>query len=251
MDPLNTIFLSIVIPVYNEEDRISDCIARVSAYAPNLPGACEIIIVDDGSDDGTGEQVRRISSEMGGIRYLKSDRNRGKGHAVRKGMRASQGQFSLISDVDLSTPISELEKFLPRMTGPEKILIGNRKVPRARIIRHQTRFRESLGKVFTLAANVILGMNQRDFTCGFKVFGAAARELIFGIQKINGWAYDAEILFLARKFGFRIEDIPVVWENSNTSSVKLLSASIASFLALLKIRWNDSLNKYRTNQAKE
>jgi glycosyltransferase involved in cell wall biosynthesis len=247
-EEMKKLFLSVVIPTYNEENHIRDTIAKIAAYTEALPGPSEIIIADDGSEDHTLEQVKQISAQVPRIQYLKSESNRGKGHAIRQGMLLSQGQFSLLTDADLSTPIGELDKFLPKMTGPEKILIGNRKIPGSRIIQRQDRFRENMGKVFTLTGNVILGLKHSDFTCGFKVFGAQARQKVFSVQKINGWAYDAEILFLAKKFGFQSEDIPVIWKNSETTKVKLLSASLVSFSDLLKIRWNDLSGKYKSGE---
>jgi len=245
---MKKLFLSVVIPAYNEENRIRDTIAKIAAYTETLRGPSEIIIADDGSEDHTREQVKQISARVPRIRYLKSEKNRGKGYAIRQGMLSSQGQFSLLTDADLSTPIGELDKFLPEMTGPEKILIGNRRMPGSQIIQRQDRFRENMGRVFTLTGNVILGLKQSDLTCGFKIFGAQARLKIFSVQKINGWAYDAEILFLAKKFGFQIKDIPVIWENSETTKVKLLSASLVSFAELLKIRWNDLSGKYKSGE---
>lgn len=236
--------MSVVIPAFNEQDHIQSTITRIASYTETLPRPCEIIVVDDGSEDHTGEKVEQISKTIPNLRYLKSEQNRGKGHAVRQGMLSSQGQFSLLSDADLSTPIEELEKFLPGMNGPKAVLIGNRKIPGAKITRHQSSLRENMGKVFTLTSNIVLGMRQSDFTCGFKVFGAEARNAIFNVQKINGWAYDAEILFLAKLFGFQIEDVPVIWENAEITKVKLLSASIFSFSDLIKIRWNSLLGRY-------
>ena len=241
---MKKLFLSVIIPAFNEENNIQSTIAKIASYTETLPHSCEIIVVDDGSKDHTGAQVKQISKTIPNLKYLKSAQNQGKGHAVRQGMLSSQGQFSLLTDADLSTPIEELEKFLPGMKGPKAVLIGNRKIPGAKITRHQSSFRENMGKAFTLAGNLVLGMKQSDFTCGFKIFGAEARNVIFNVQKINGWAYDAEILFLAKKFGFQIEDVPVIWENSEITKVKILSASIFSFSDLLKIRWNSHSGRY-------
>lgn len=241
---MKKLFLSVVIPAYNEGNRIRSSIEKIAAYTETLPRSCEIIVVDDGSQDHTDAEVETISKAIPNLRYHKSEQNRGKGHAVRQGMHLSQGEFSLLTDADLSTPIKELNKFLPAMNGPEAVLIGNRKIPGSEITRHQRGLRENMGKFFTLTGNIVLGMKQSDFTCGFKVFGAEARNRIFSVQKINGWAYDAEILFLAKKFGFQIEDIPIIWKNSETTKVRLLSASIFSFSDLIKIRWNSLTGKY-------
>jgi dolichyl-phosphate beta-glucosyltransferase len=238
-------FLSVVIPAYNEENRIRGSIKKIAGYTDTLSQSCEIIVVDDGSQDRTSEWVREMSAAVPGLRILSSKYNRGKGHAVRQGMMFSQGLFSLLTDADLSTPINELKKFLPLMNSPETVLVGNRKISGAEITRHQHFIRERMGKIFTLAGNRILGMKQGDFTCGFKVFGEKARESIFSAQRINGWAYDAEILFLAKKIGFEIKDIPVIWENSDETKVKLIAASMVSFTDLIKIRWNNLSGKYR------
>jgi dolichyl-phosphate beta-glucosyltransferase len=242
---LNKPFLSVVIPAYNEGQRIRDNLLKITAYLDTLNYPAEIIVIDDGSADRTAEQVEQIKKGNPMLSLLRSESNRGKGHAVRKGMLASLGGFSLLTDADLSTPIRELDKFIPHMDSPDTVLVGNRKIAGARITRHQHIIRESMGKVFTLAGNAILGMRQGDFTCGFKIFGERARKSIFGVQKINGWAYDAEILFLARKFGFPVKDIPVVWEDYDDTKVRLMAASVASFSDLFRIRWYQITGQYR------
>jgi dolichyl-phosphate beta-glucosyltransferase len=238
------VFLSIVIPAYNEEKRIGASLEKIMNYMAGKKLSYEFVIADDGCRDNTKGAVRSVVGNKAQLQYLEGTGNKGKGNAVARGMRAARGDFALLTDADLSTPIEELDKFLPRMTSPGTVLVGNRKTRGANVRKHQNFVRENMGKVFTILTNIILCMWQSDFTCGFKVFGKAARERIFRAARINRWSYDAELLFLARRFGYVIQDVPVVWDNSEATKVNLLLDTMRSFKELFEIRWNWVIGRY-------
>ena len=233
-----TPFLSIVIPAYNEEKRIGASLTKIMDYMEQKKLSYELVIADDGCRDNTEAVVKSIVGNRAPLQYLKGEGNKGKGNAVKRGMIASQGDFSLLTDADLSTPIDELDKFLGAMKVPSAVILGNRKTSGANVRKHQAFIRENMGKVFTLLTNAILCMWQSDFTCGFKVFGRGARERIFGAATIDRWGYDAELLFLAKHYGYRMVDVPVVWDNSEATKVNLVVDTLRTFKELFEIRWN-------------
>jgi dolichyl-phosphate beta-glucosyltransferase len=237
-------WLSIVIPAYNEEKRIGDSLRKILMFLENKPFPAEFVIVDDGSTDATEQIVKQSIIGKASLKYLKSEKNMGKGHAVKQGMLASEGTFSLLTDADLSTPIEELEKFLPHMKTPNDVLIGNRKTKGAAMLKKQSFIRENMGKCFTHFTNLVLLMRQSDYTCGFKVFGAGARKRIFGAQRINRWGYDAEVLFLAKLYKLTITEIPVVWYNSEATRVNLALDTFRSIKELFEIRRNRLTGRY-------
>lgn len=230
------IFLSVILPVYNEEDCIIDSLNRIIKYLSEKKFKYEIIIVNDGSSDNTQKLVENFIKEksLKEIKLLLSE-HKGKGYAVKLGMLNSSGDYSLFLDADLSTDISELEKMLPLIKQGEDVIIGSRRIPGARIARHQSFLREFMGRVYTWLSNLFLGTSISDFTCGFKCFSKKAKEKIFNAQKIDGWSFDSEILLLAKKFGFVIKEVPVVWYNDPSTNVRLLRDTISSFIELVKI----------------
>jgi len=236
--------LSIVIPVYNEEKRISKTIKALSKgfsfYGVKLD---EVIFVNDGSTDKTRVLIKNAQSKLSKplkakISLISYRINRGKGYAVRKGMLASKSDYTLFFDADISTPISEFKKFLPFIRKNLPVIIGTRKNGESTVKIHQPKYREYLGRGFTLLANIILNTWVTDFTCGFKVFSCEAKGKIFSQSRINRWGYDAEALFLARKFGFPIQEKAVSWSNDNETKVDLLKDLPRSLVELFQIRVN-------------
>ncbi|MFH0921932.1 MAG: dolichyl-phosphate beta-glucosyltransferase [Fibrobacterota bacterium] len=231
-------FLSVVIPAYNEEKRIGLTLSKVMGYAEAKGLSCEIVVADDGCRDNTEKVVRETVGTRMALQYLPGGVNRGKGHAVKRGMLAAIGDYALLTDADLSTPITELDKFLPLMNSVAAVLVGNRKTLGSSVVKHQPWLRENMGKVFTLLTNLMLGMRQSDFTCGFKVFGRVSRAEVFRRSRIERWGYDSEILFLAKRLGYNITDVPVIWENSEATKVNLVKDTLRSLKELVQIRWN-------------
>jgi len=232
--------LSIVIPVYNEGTRARRAVEVISAYCRGRGLRAELIIVDDGSDDETVAQVQHVQQAPEcPITVLSHRPNQGKGAAVRKGVLAARGERILFCDADLATPIEELEKFeqVLRAHGVD-IAIGTRKVAGAVVLRRQPWVREQLGKGFTALTNGITGIQVSDVTCGFKYFTRDAAQAVFRRSQLPGWSFDAEVLFLARRGGFTIREVPVRWQDSGTTKVRLRRDVLGSFFGLIRIRWN-------------
>ena len=179
------------------------------------------------------------------LQLLRSDRNYGKGHAVKMGVLHSTGSYVLMSDADLSTPIEEFDRFLPFLESGFKVVIGTRKKGEAQILLHQPFWRESMGKVFTELSNIFLGLRVSDFTCGFKAFERQAGQQIFSRQRIDGFAFDSETIFLANQLQFTIKEIPVIWKNSPDTRVRIVRDTFLSLYSLFQIRWNHISGKYQ------
>lgn len=233
---MNKICLSVVIPVYNEEGRIKNII-DVDRALRKLSCSAEIVLVNDGSIDETMSILKKIPLGKS-LRIISYRQNRGKGHAVKRGMLAARGHYRLFMDIDLSTPPREIPRFLKKIEKDGDIIIGSRKIKGAKVTDHQSFVRESLGKFFTFLSRKLLGVNVSDFTCGFKMFTDSASREIFRRSIIPRWGFDSEILFIAVKKGFRIKELPVEWKNSRLTKVKFPGDLIGSFLELLKIRFN-------------
>ena len=240
---------SIIIPAYNEEAAIKKAVEEVTRYFYALaPGDFEIIIIDDGSRDRTAEITKNLLSSIPEMRLLKNEVNFGKGYSVRRGILAASGEYTLFLDADMSTPVSEFEKFKDYLSDYD-IIIGSRAIFGAEIIKSQPRFKAFCGRLAGFCIRLILGLNIKDTQCGFKLFSRRAKE-IFCLQKINRWGFDAEILFLARRKGFRIKEVPIRWINDETSSVKPVDY-IKSFFDILKIRRDYFIGKYNNFGGKD
>lgn len=230
---------SLVIPAYNERNRIEACIRSVAEWFRAHPGGWdwELIVVDDGSSDGTRAVARRVAQEVGLPMTLHThEGNRGKGAAIRTGVLSSTGDPVLVSDTDLSTPLSEWVKLAERLpTHP--IAIGSRAIEQDLVRRRQSLARRLLGKWGNLLVRLFAVPGIRDTQCGFKLFrGDLAREL-FARARIDRFAYDMEILFLARRKGIRIAEVPVLWFNSPESKVSIVRDSVKTLIDLFRIRW--------------
>lgn len=237
--------LSLIIPAYNEEKRLKRSLVDIRRYLDLKKYDHEIIIVDDGSKDGT---VRIASECLDGSekhRILCLDRNRGKGHAVKKGMLEANGRYAVFMDADLSTPISELDKLISAFDQGGDVVIGTRKNKGADVQKRQPFFREMLGKGFTLLSNMFVVRGISDFTCGFKGFRLEAVKDIFNRQVIDNWSFDAEILFLASKLGYEIKEVPVTWYDAEGTKVRLYRDIVGSLRGMLQIRINYMVGAYR------
>lgn len=228
--------ISIIIPVFNEEKRLPKTFSALEYFLNDHTFSdVEIIFVDDGSSDKTAEMVRNFKFRYP-VKLISYSKNRGKGYAVRQGMLSSSKNYSLMLDADMSTPFSELHKLIPLMQQRCPVIIGTRKAQGSKVTERQSWYRKKLGEGYTLLARLITGVWVSDFTCGFKCFSKAAVDKIFPLAKIDRWSYDAEILFLAKKFGFQICEVPVVWQNDRHTKVRLGRDIFGSFLDLVRLR---------------
>ena len=236
--------LSIVMPAYNEARRLPGTLPRVVEYASRLDEPAEIILVDDGSSDGTAEVTASIAAKSSLVTLLRSDRNRGKGAAVRRGMLAARFGHVLFSDVDLSTPIEEAAKLRGALGRGADVAIGSRRLTGSDIQVHQPWLRDLAGRTFSGVVSLMLLPGIRDSQCGFKAFRRATARELFGRQRLDGFGFDAEILWLARQLGYRIDEIPIVWRDDRRSNVRLVRDSGGMLLDLARIRFNGWAGRY-------
>lgn len=237
MNPL----LSVVIPAYNEEQRLPRSLARVREFLAGCSASYEILVVDDGSRDGTLAAARAAAGPE--LRVLTGDSNRGKGHAVRRGMLAAQGERRLMTDADLSTPIEDLPRLEAALRAGADVAIGSRAVQGSRVEVRQGAFRESAGRAFNLLVRLLLLPGIQDTQCGFKLWSARAAAQAFTPLRLDGFSFDVEALYVARRRGLSIAEVPVVWRNDAATRVSGLSGARA-FLDLVRIRWNASIGRY-------
>lgn len=234
-------FLSVIIPLFNEEQRISN-IVHVKKYLKRKKFSYEIILVNDGSHDNTFFAIKKYKKQKH-FKLITYNKNRGKGYAVKQGMLASKGSYRLFTDIDLSTPIKEFDKFIPYLKNND-VIIATRKQKNSEFIKRQPILREMLGKGFTFLSQVILRVSFSDFTCGFKCFSEKAINKIFVKQKIERWGFDSEILYLTKKDKLRVKEITVSWTNDTRTRVKFPKDIIISFIELMKIIYYDYRRYY-------
>ncbi len=236
---------SIVIPAYNESERISNSLDRVLEYIRQQQWDAEVIVVNDGSRDHTAELVRRYAAQHPAVRLVENPGNRGKGYSVRHGMSAATGELLLFSDADLSAPIEEAGKLFAALGDGADLAIGSRWMDPALQTERQPLFRQLAGRIFNLLLRIILGLRYKDTQCGFKAFTGRAAGLIFPRQRIERWGFDPEILFIAGKMGLKTREVPVRWAHDERSKISPLRDGIRMFVEMLKIRWFALTGKYR------
>lgn len=215
--------ISVIIPAYNEERRISATLEKVHSYLEYRGLSFEIIVVDDGSKDNTKKVVEEFNREHPEVKLIRYETNRGKGYAVKTGVLSAQGKLILFSDADLSTPIEELEKLEQALAQGYDVAIGSRGLPDSAILVHQPKRREIAGKIFNLLVRVILRIKFYDTQCGFKLFKGEVARPVFKKQKIFGFVFDAESIWWAQKLGYQVQEVPVVWQDSGRSSISMLA----------------------------
>lgn len=238
--------LSVVIPAYNEERRLPQTLEKIRGFIERRQfHFAEVIVVNDGSRDGTAETVRQTASTDPRIRLVENPGNRGKGYAVRHGMQVAQGEWILMTDADLSAPIEEFDKLAAAVQAAQADgAIGSRAIDRSLIGVRQSAFREAGGKVFNYAMRMVTGLPYRDTQCGFKLFSRQASECVSARQLTDGFGFDVEILFIAKRHGFRILEVPVRWDNVEGTKVSMWNG-VAAFADPLRVRWNDLKGLYR------
>jgi len=237
-------FLSVIIPAYNEERRLPKTLFDVDKYLKNQNYDYEIIVVDDGSKDKTVKITKDLLSKISNLRLIENKKNHGKGYVVRQGLLLAKGEYRLFTDADNSTSINQVENFLPELMNYD-IVIGSRAINGATMNPRQPFLRRTLGKIFkVIIQNIVCLRSIEDTQCGFKIFSKKAVDDILPKCKINGWVFDAEILKIGQNRGYAIKEVPVVWKNNKESKVKLTSA-IKTVFDLLKIRFNLIFGRYK------
>jgi dolichyl-phosphate beta-glucosyltransferase len=231
-------FLSIVIPAYNEVHRLEASIRALREYLHSAPWSHEVLLVIERSTDGTLALARRLTEGHAAFRVIGHDVQRGKGHAVRSGMLQARGEIAFFMDADLSTPLPEVERFLARFAEPPPVdvLAGNRRHTHSAILKRQDFVRRKMGQSFNGLLRAIVGIRLADTQCGFKAFRREAREAIFGMQQLDGFAFDVEVLLLAEKLGFKVEDMPVEWSNAEGSKVHIVRDSLRMLVDAIRVR---------------
>jgi glycosyltransferase involved in cell wall biosynthesis len=247
--PLPRPFLSVVIPAYNEESRISETLERVIGFLNTRPYSWEVLVADDGSTDGTGRLVGGLAESHPNLRLIELP-HRGKGSAVKNAMLAASGQYRFLCDADLSVPIEQVERFLPPETEGMDIAIGSREAPGARRIGEPNR-RHLMGRVFNSLVRVLAVPRLRDTQCGFKCFRGEIVPDLFQRQTMDGFAFDVEVLFLARRAGLTMREIAVDWYYREQSKVRPIRDSLFMTFDLLKIRWRYRWGRHRRPAARE
>lgn len=236
--------LSVIIPAFNEESRLGPSLSRIREYFAAAGIKYEIIVVDDGSADGTASVASGFDSDC--VKTISNTINRGKGFSVRRGVMEASGEMILFSDADLSTPIEEFEKLKIAMerTGAD-VAAGSRALAASEIVRRQPFYRELMGKVFNKIARLLTFGGIKDSQCGFKLFRREAAKTLFGAAVIDGFAFDAEIIFLAQKKGLKVAEVPVKWFDNPNTRVNAVSDSARMLAELIKIRLNYISGKYK------
>lgn len=231
--------ISIVIPAYNEAERIGPTIETIHDYFRKKPQSFDIIVINDGSRDNTANIVLDLAKEIRNVILLDIPINQGKGFAARKGMIHAAHDLILLTDADLSTPVDEFEKLVPWMRKGYDIVIGSRGMKESEITLRQPWYRRMMGKAFNLLVRTLIVNDFKDTQCGFKLFrrGAAAR--IFRASKINGFAFDVEILLIAKKMGYKTKEVPIRWIDSPRSRVNPLRDPVKMLLDLLRVKFLD------------
>jgi dolichyl-phosphate beta-glucosyltransferase len=226
----------VVIPAFNETNRLPPTVREVERYLRQSNRHSELVIVDDGSTDGTAEAVDQMIREGLRLHVLKHDHNQGKGAAVRTGMLAATGRVVLFTDADLSTPIADVEKLLAAIESGADVAIGSRALDRSLIEVHQPWLRDRMGRVFNLFVQLVLLPGLKDTQCGFKAFRRDAARELFGATESDGFEFDTEVLYRAKRSGLVIREVPVRWRNNPDTRVNALLDSPKMLLALFRIR---------------
>ena len=244
------ILLSLILPAYNEEKRLPECMEKVAKFIKQRGEPIEVLLVENGSHDRTYEMALEYAKKYPWLKVFHEE-TPGKGNAVRRGMLEGRGKYRMFADVDFSMPIDEISRFIPPELSDYQVAIGSREVKGA-VRYNEPASRHFTGRVFNLIVRILLGLpGIHDTQCGFKSFSAEAAEKLFSVQRINGWAFDAEVLFLAKQYGYKIIEVPVQWYYDGNSKINVLQDSIKMFRELLQIRENHRKGMYRQVKSKK
>lgn len=241
-------FLSVVIPAYNEQNRIAATLEKIIKYLQTCGFSSEIIVVNDGSSDKTREIIESFYDKPIPLKLIHFSSNHGKGWAVKSGVQASTGQFILFTDADLSTPIAEVRKLLNFIERGYDVAIGSRALQESVLLVRQPWWRQGMGKIFNHMIQLFVLKGIKDTQCGFKCFKNDVAKKLFSLSSLTGFAFDVEILFLASQMKYKIIEVSVTWENNPESKVNPLIDSCRMMGDLLKLKWQFYRNKSTFNK---
>jgi glycosyltransferase involved in cell wall biosynthesis len=242
---------SIIIPAYNEAKRIGATLEKVLRYIDQQGWGAEVIVVNDGSQDATADIVRGFAADRPALRLLENPGNRGKGYSVRNGMLHAHGEILLFTDADLSAPIEEAEKLLAALAAGAEVAIGSRWIRTELQTQRQPLYRQLFGRVFNRTLRMTLGLPFKDTQCGFKAFTRRAACELFPMQQIEGWGFDPELLFMAKRFDLRVAEVPVRWAHSGLTRIHPVKDGTRMFWDALRIRWFSLSGKYELRPARQ
>jgi glycosyltransferase involved in cell wall biosynthesis len=235
-------FLSIVIPAHNEENRLPPSLWKIKEFLSTQPYPAEVLVIENGSRDRTLDVARSFAEHLPGLRVLQVD-TRGKGLAVRYGMLQARGEYRFICDADLSMPIEQVNRFLPPTLAQPAAAIGSRELAGS-VRYHEPEYRHLIGRVFNTMVRWLALPGLQDTQCGFKCFRADVAEQVFSRQTLPGMSFDVEVLFIARRLGYAIQEVPIDWYFNADSRVRLFEDSLRMFADLMTIRRNARLGLY-------
>jgi glycosyltransferase involved in cell wall biosynthesis len=236
--------LSIVIPAYNESARIERTLERVMSCVETQGWNAEVLVVDDGSTDSTPEIIQRWMKRYPRLHLIKNDGNRGKGYSVRNGLLQASGDVVMFTDADLSAPLEEAELLMAAIADGADVAIGSRWMDKTRQTIHQPLYRRFFGRCFNWVTRMVMGLPFKDTQCGFKAFKRPAAQVIFRLQRIERWGFDPEILFIARKLGYNIREVPVTWGHDERSRMSYLKDGMKMLEEMAVIRANSVAGRY-------
>lgn len=242
-------YLTVVVPAYNEAARIGLTLQHILAFFDSQSWVGDVIVVLDGGRDGTADEVRRVSGVDHRVAIIDNGVNRGKGFSVRRGMLAARGRYVLFSDADLSTPIEEATRLVAAIDAGADVAIASRALDASNVQVHQPWWRESMGRIFNWFVQRLALPGIKDTQCGFKCFRREVAHRVFALQRVERFAFDVEVLSIARSLGYRIAELPVTWIDQPASTVNPVTAPAGMLLDLVRIRINHLLGRYRERTA--
>ncbi|MDO9086429.1 MAG: glycosyltransferase family 2 protein [Anaerolineaceae bacterium] len=236
------VYLSIIIPAHNEEERLPPSLVKVDEFIRQQPYKSEVIVVENGSHDRTLEIAQSFQDKMPSLRVIQEQQS-GKGLAVRSGMMAAQGQYRIFCDADFSMPVTEISKFIPKTGEKYDIAIASRELPDSKRV-DEPEFRHLIGRVFNSLVRYTLLPGLQDTQCGFKAFRGDVADHLFRMQTLTGWSFDAELLFIAQRLGYNIIEVPITWYYKPGTRLHIVKDSIKMASDLFTIRRNANQGMY-------
>jgi dolichyl-phosphate beta-glucosyltransferase len=235
-------FLSIILPAYNEEKRLPGTLQKLKDFINIQPYVSEVLVVENGSQDKTLEIARQYVDGTGWLKVI-HENQRGKGLAVRRGMLEACGEYRFFADVDFSMPVAEINRFIPPLLPQMEVSIASREAPGA-VRYNEPTYRHIVGRIFNTLVRTLALPGLNDTQCGFKCFSKVVAEKVFRLQTLPGMSFDVEVLFIARRLGYRIIEVPIPWYFNSDSRVRLAGDSLRMGLDLVTIRRNDRRGDY-------